>query len=225
MVLHIVKKGLDLPITGAPVQVIESGAMPRRVALLAEDYLGLKPTLLVQTGDTVRRGQTLFEDKKTPGVRFTAPCAGTVLAIHRGERRALQSVVIAVNSGSSEQVAFQCYTGSNLVAYDRPGTRALLAESGLWTAFRTRPFSHIPHIDSVPFAIFVAAALIFLLLSAFRFSSLDCFFFWTIFLGGRVPLQISDNKSGEVHSVMQGNASPVYALSTQCKSRSADCAI
>lgn len=157
MALHIVKKGLDLPITGAPAQAIEPGAIPRRVALLAGDYLGLKPSLLVQVGDSVRRGQALFEDKKTPGVRFTAPGAGTVVAIHRGERRALQSVVIEVNHGSTEQVSFESYAGSNLAAYDRPAARALLAESGLWTAFRTRPFSHIPQLDTVPFAIFVTA--------------------------------------------------------------------
>lgn len=157
MALHIVKKGLDLPITGTPAQVIESGAVSRRVALLAGDYPGLKPTLLVQSGDHVRRGQALFEDKRTPGVRFTAPGAGTVVAIHRGERRALQSVVIEVTPGRTEQVTFQSYGGGNLAGYDRAGTQALLAESGLWTAFRTRPFSHIPQLDTVPFAIFVTA--------------------------------------------------------------------
>ena len=35
--------------------------------------------------------------------------------------------------------------------------RALLLESGLWTAFRTRPYSRVPPADAVPAAIFVTA--------------------------------------------------------------------
>lgn len=157
MALHVIKKGLDLPVTGAPEQVIESGSTLRRVGIIADDYNGLKPSFTVQTGDVVRRGQTLFEDKKTPGVRFTAPCAGTVVAIHRGERRAFQSLVIEAASGGGDQVAFDGYTGANPSTYDREATQALLVESGLWTAFRTRPFSRIPAIGSIPYAIFVTA--------------------------------------------------------------------
>lgn len=157
MALHVSKKGLDLPVTGAPEQVIESGSTPRRVALLADDYLGLKPTFLVQAGDTVRRGQALFEDKKTPGVRFTSPCSGTVAAINRGERRAFQSVVIEVNPDNDEQVSFQAYTGATPATYDRVGAQALLVEAGLWPALRTRPFSRVPALDTAPYAIFVTA--------------------------------------------------------------------
>lgn len=156
MALHVIKKGLDLPVTGAPEQVIESGSSPRRVAILADDYNGLKPSFMVQPGDVVRRGQALFEDKKTPGVRFTAPCAGTVTAIHRGERRAFQSIVIEPG-GSGEQVAFQAFTGQSPATYDRSAAQELLVESGLWTAFRTRPFTRVPALNSVPYAIFVTA--------------------------------------------------------------------
>ncbi len=157
MALHVIKKGLDLPVTGAPEQVIESGSSPRHVAIIADDYHGLKPSFRVQPGDVVRRGQPLFEDKKTPGVLFTAPCAGTVTAIHRGERRSFQSLVIEVGAGGGEQVAFQAYTGASPDACDRAAVQELLTESGLWTAFRTRPFTRIPQLNSVPYAIFVTA--------------------------------------------------------------------
>ena len=49
----------------------------------------MKPSMRVKVGDEVRRGQVLFEDRKTEGVRFTSPGAGTVAAINRGARRAL----------------------------------------------------------------------------------------------------------------------------------------
>lgn len=158
------KKGLDLPITGAPEQVIEAGQIPAHVALLADDYVGMKPSFHVQVGDSVQRGQVLFEDKKTPGVLFTSPAAGTVTAIHRGERRALESVVIALNdneragkTGDSDRVAFGAYAGGDIAGYNRDSVQALLVESGLWTAFRTRPFSKVPAPGSLPYAIFVTA--------------------------------------------------------------------
>ncbi len=69
------KKGLDLPLAGAPEQVIEPAAASTAVALLADDHVGLKPAFRVAEGDAVQRGQLLFEDRATPGVRFTAPPA------------------------------------------------------------------------------------------------------------------------------------------------------
>ena len=86
MGVHKTSKGLDLPLEGEPEQRIDPAATPRRVALLADDYAGMKPTMRVRAGDEVRRGQLLFEDKKIPGVRPTNPAAGEVGAIQRGER-------------------------------------------------------------------------------------------------------------------------------------------
>ena len=89
-----IKKGLDIPITGEPKQVIENGNKVKSVAILGMDYVGMKPTMMVNEGDSVKLGQALFEDKKNPGVVFTAPGAGVVKSINRGEKRVLQSVVI-----------------------------------------------------------------------------------------------------------------------------------
>ncbi len=157
--MQTIKRGLDLPIAGTPVQAIEDGPAVSRVALLGADYVGLKPTMLVQPGDAVLRGQLLFEDKKTPGVRFTAPAAGRVSAIHRGEKRAFVSLVIEVSpeDGPGAQAAFAAWKDGPPAEGDGAALRALLVESGLWTAFRTRPFSRVPAPDAVPAAIFVTA--------------------------------------------------------------------
>lgn len=149
-----IKRGLDLPIDGAPRQEITDGPRVRSVATLGADYPGMRPTLHVKEGDRVSRGQLLFEDKKTPGVRYTAPAAGTVTAINRGHRRFMQSVVIEVD-GDAEQTFEHRVDGlSNL---DREKVQALLVESGEWTALRTRPFGKVPAPGSVPHAIFVPA--------------------------------------------------------------------
>ena len=150
-----ITKGLNLSIAGMPSQQISSKTAVKRVALLGEEYIGMRPSMAVREGDRVQKGQLLFEDKKNPGVRFTAPASGTVSAIHRGERRVLQSVVIDVDG--EESVHFPRYELAELAGLTRESVQQQLLESGLWTAFRTRPFSKIPAPGSVPAAIFVTA--------------------------------------------------------------------
>ena len=157
--LHRIRRGLDLPLAGAPQQVIEAGPPCSQVALLGADAVGLKPSFLVQPGSRVRRGEALFEDKRLPGVRYTSPAAGTVTAVHRGDKRAFQSVVIQLEGDEAPdaQVAFNSYTGAAPSALTAEAVRALLLESGLWTALRTRPYSHVPAPDSSPRALFITA--------------------------------------------------------------------
>ncbi|MBS0054390.1 Na(+)-translocating NADH-quinone reductase subunit A [Yersinia sp. Marseille-Q3913] len=150
-----IKKGLDLPIAGAPLQVIEDGPAIRHVALLGEEYVGMRPSMLVQEGDWVKKGQVLFEDKKNPGVMYTAPASGKVSAINRGERRVLQSVVIEVEG--DEQIPFEPYPEASLNQLSYEQVQNSLLASGLWTALRTRPFSKTPLPGSHPRAIFVSA--------------------------------------------------------------------
>ncbi|NDY94720.1 Na(+)-translocating NADH-quinone reductase subunit A [Wenzhouxiangella limi] len=148
-----IRKGLELPLSGPPEQRIEPGSAVRSVAVLGGDYPGMRPTLHVAEGDRVRRGQLLFEDKKNPGVRYTAPAAGRIQAIHRGEKRFMQSVVIEPGDGGDED--FSAFRPGSAARLAPEAVRALLIESGEWTALRTRPFGQVPAIDSVPAAIFV----------------------------------------------------------------------
>ncbi|MBD2781080.1 Na(+)-translocating NADH-quinone reductase subunit A [Xenorhabdus szentirmaii] len=150
-----IKKGLDLPIAGAPAQVIEDGPTIRHVALLGEEYVGMRPSMLVKEGEHVKKGQILFEDKKNPGVFFTSPASGKVITIGRGERRVLQSVVIEVNG--DDAVTFDRYDRAELANLSREQVEKNLLASGLWTALRTRPFSRSPAPGSTPKAIFVTA--------------------------------------------------------------------
>ncbi|MGR4067795.1 Na(+)-translocating NADH-quinone reductase subunit A [Halomonas sp. LR3S48] len=151
-----VKKGLDLPIMGTPEPRIEDARPVRHVAVLGTDYVGMKPTMEVREGDKVKLGQLLFTDKKNPGVRFTAPAAGEVVAINRGEKRKLLSVVIQVDE-NEDAVEFTAHGRDKLGSLERQVVVDQLVESGLWTALRTRPFSRSPAIDSEPADIFVTA--------------------------------------------------------------------
>ena len=150
-----VKKGLDLPITGAPEQTIEEGEAVTQVAVIGSDYNGMRPTMAVKEGDDVALGQLLFEDKKTPGVRYTSPGSGKVVAVNRGAKRALQSVVIALSGDAEER--FEQFSEIAPDQLSREQVRDKLVASGLWTALRTRPFSKVPSPESTPHSLFVTA--------------------------------------------------------------------
>jgi Na+-transporting NADH:ubiquinone oxidoreductase subunit A len=150
-----IKEGLDIPVTGEPEQKIGEGSKINSVAILGVDYVGMKPTMSVKEGDTVKLGQVLFEDKKNPGVLFTAPGAGTIKTIHRGAKRALQSVVIDLKG--TDQESFTKYSESELSGLTPDKVKKNLLASGLWTVLRTRPYGKIPTVDSKPNSIFVTA--------------------------------------------------------------------
>ncbi len=163
MGLHNIKKGLRLPITGEPDQSkVEEGGSLRKVALLGADYIGMRPTMHVDVGDSVSRGQLLFEDKKNPGVRFTAPGAGKITAVNRGQKRAFQSMVIELaepeRSGrAGDEISFSSHTGKHPNELSGDEVKELLLESGMWTALRARPYSRIASPESKPRSIFVTA--------------------------------------------------------------------
>jgi Na+-transporting NADH:ubiquinone oxidoreductase subunit A len=150
-----IKKGLDLPIAGKPDQTITDANSVSTVAVLGNEYVGMKPTMLVEEGEQVKLGQALFSDKKNPGVLFTSPAAGKVKAINRGAKRALQSVIIELDG--DEEVSFKQYAASDLNSLSLEAVKENLIESGLWVALRTRPYSRSPEVDSTPASIFVTA--------------------------------------------------------------------
>lgn len=150
-----IRQGLDLPIAGSPEQRLDSVVATRRVGILGDDYVGMKPTMLVAEGDRVRCGQPVFEDKKTPGVLFTAPASGTVAAINRGAKRKFESIEIDVEG--DERVEFDTVRNRDPAGLDRQVLVDALVQSGLWTSLRTRPFGQVPAIDGRPHSIFVTA--------------------------------------------------------------------
>ncbi len=151
-----IKRGLDLPVAGKPAQRIEDGPPISRVAVLGRDYVGLKPTMLVEEGDRVKLGQPLFTNKKNPQVSIVSPGGGTVREIRRGARRVLQAVIIDLDAEEEEET-FRHWPADRLYSLNRGDVVSNLLASGLWTAFRTRPYSKVPPPDSDPAAIFVTA--------------------------------------------------------------------
>ena len=151
--LKTIKKGLDVPISGQPEQDISDAPAATTVALLGDDYVGMRPKLLVDVGDKVKLGTPLFNDKKTEGVVYTSPAAGKIKEINRGAKRRFLSIVIDVDGDAAEP--FESY--KNLGDLTRDKVQDLLVKSGLWTALRTRPFSKVPLPGTEPHSLFVTA--------------------------------------------------------------------
>lgn len=155
MGLTKIKKGLDLPLQGSPDLSLVKEKKVAKVALLGDDYVGLKPTMEVQVGDEVKLGQLLFTDKKMPGVKYTAPGSGKIVEINRGEKRAFKSIVIEL-SGDNE-IEFKAHSVQEVDQLNREAVQTQLIDSGLWTAMRARPFSRTANPETTPDSIFITA--------------------------------------------------------------------
>lgn len=153
-----VKKGLNVPISGAPAQSISDANAVRSVAVIGLDYLGLKPAMRVEQGDSVRLGQPLVSDKSAPGVVITSPGTGVVEIINRGHRRKLQSIVIRLGEDDGRPVeSFNRYSRVELESLNSQQIQDNLIASGMWTALRTRPYSRVALPDTEPHSVFVTA--------------------------------------------------------------------
>jgi Na+-transporting NADH:ubiquinone oxidoreductase subunit A len=150
-----IKKGIDIPISGQPEQKIEAGRACRTVALLGADYIGMKPTMAVEEGDTVKLGQLLFTDKKNEGVRFCSPGAGKVTSLLRGAKRVFLGIIVEL--AGDEEEKFNSYKSEEIISLSREQVVEDLNSAGMWTSFRTRPYSKSPALDAVPHSIFVRA--------------------------------------------------------------------
>ncbi|MEE9429855.1 MAG: NADH:ubiquinone reductase (Na(+)-transporting) subunit A, partial [Melioribacteraceae bacterium] len=150
-----IKKGLDIPISGEPSSTIDPNIKVKHVAILGNDYVGMKPTMQVGIGDSVKLGQLLFTDKKMPGVKFTSPGTGKIVGISRGEKRVFLSMVIALDGDDEE--TFNSYLEAEINSLSAEQIKEQLINSGVWTSLRERPFSKVANPAITPHSIFVTA--------------------------------------------------------------------
>ena len=115
----------------------------------------MKPTMEVRVADKVKLGQVLFTDKKNPALKYTSPGAGEIVSIHRGEKRALLSIIIKLYG--NEEITFNSYSDQQLKEHTREQVVQQLLDSGLWISLRTRPFNKVPDPETKPNSIFITA--------------------------------------------------------------------
>ncbi len=153
MKTYNIRKGYDIPIAGEAKQEIADAPAPTSVGIHPIAFRGLKPRLLVKTGDTVKTGTPLFQDKSRPEIQFCSPAAGTVADIVYGARRAIESIQITPAGEEHEQ--HESFGPGDIASIKRDDLVKLLLKGGMWPYLRQRPFDKIPDADSVPHSIFV----------------------------------------------------------------------
>lgn len=145
------KKGLDLKIAGKITDMTPRHADVKLFAIAPDDFPGFKPKVDVKEGDTVIAGTPVMHDKNHEEVKLVAPVSGTVKAVVRGERRKVIRIEIE-NDGHDTVRQFDTASVSS-----REDAIRLLAESGLLSEIRQRPYDIVPNPEVSPRDIFVTA--------------------------------------------------------------------
>lgn len=148
-----ISKGLDINLKGAPANRMVSVGAAKQYALMPADFTRVTPKVVVKPEDTVKIGDALFVDKNAPELRFVSPVSGKVVAVNRGERRRVLSVVVE-SDGKFESV--EC-NAKDVFSLSAEEIKADLLKSGLFAFFRQRPYDVIATPGDTPKAIFVSA--------------------------------------------------------------------
>jgi Na+-transporting NADH:ubiquinone oxidoreductase subunit A len=147
------RKGLNLPIKGAPRGDVQSLSPPRHVALHVGLFEEIKFKVLVKVGETVKVGQPLLIDKSHPERMFVSPAAGVLREIQRGLKRRLLCLVI---ERDAEEEEFP-HEPLDLKSASREQLVDYFCKTGLFAHIRMRPFNLLAKPDQVPKSIFVKA--------------------------------------------------------------------
>ncbi len=144
-----IKKGLNLPVKGTPNFKISDVKNISKVAIVADDFPGLKPLFLIKEGDKVSIGDKLFVDKKNENVFFTSPAQGVVKSVNRAEKRRFVSLEIEVTGDKQKEFTI-------IDNFDTDDIQSILIDTGLWTLIKSRPFGKVANPEIKPDAIFVS---------------------------------------------------------------------
>lgn len=148
-----ISKGLNINLKGAPVAEFTSVAPAKLYALMPADFTRVTPKVVVKPEDKVKAGDPLFFDKENPELQFVSPVSGTVVAVNRGERRRVLSVVVE-SDGKFESVE---YKAKDVLSLSADEVKADLLKAGLFGFFRQRPYDVIAVPGDTPRTIYVSA--------------------------------------------------------------------
>lgn len=151
--IHVLKKGFDIKLEGNPSSVI-TDKMVSRFAIQPPNYRGIAPIpkLEIAEGQEVKAGDPIFFDKSNPHIKYVAPVSGEVIAVNRGEKRAISEIIILADKE-------QKYRAIPALKYDQVSREELvgfLMEYGAWPLIKQRPYNIVANADVIPENIFIS---------------------------------------------------------------------
>lgn len=147
------RKGLDIRLLGAAAKNVKELGNCTTVALCPDNFTGITPKVVVKEQQTVKAGDALFVDKNHPAVKFVSPVSGEVIAVNRGARRRVLSVVVKPDT-EQQYVEFGKKSVQSLQCDE---IKSIMLEAGLFAFFRQRPYDVIANPEDAPRGIFVSA--------------------------------------------------------------------
>lgn len=144
-----IKKGLDIPMKGAPSSAVTDDNKTTLFAVCPDDFPGPVWKAVVKPGDKVNAGDPLMKDKATGTICLTSPVAGQVEEVRRGERRHIEFISVRKQQGDTARDFGKASSPEEI--------RNAMLSSGLWAMMRQRPFDIVPETSTMPRDIFVTA--------------------------------------------------------------------
>lgn len=155
MMANVIKlrKGLDIRLKGVAEKRKIQPAFSDDYGFVPDDFVGIKPKVVVDVGDHVRAGDALFVNKSFPEVKFVSSVSGVVTDIVRGERRKVLCVKVRADK---EQEAVE-FGKKPLSEMNGETVCQTLMEAGLFGYINQLPYAISAEPTTQPKAIFVSA--------------------------------------------------------------------
>lgn len=145
------KKGLNIALEGVPQQNMASVKEDTSWTFVPDDFNGLTPKILVRADEPVAAGQPIVCDKLHPEIQIVSPVSGTLVAVNRGERRKVLSVVVK-KDGKCTSTSLPAIDAQKASAEE---VRKAMLERGVWPFLVQRPYCTIADPTILPRDIFV----------------------------------------------------------------------
>lgn len=152
--IFFLKRGYDILLEGEPANQIDEAIQSSTFAIQPSNFIGMSPIpkVVVEIGDEVKAGDIIFFDKKRPEIKYAAPVSGEVIAVNRGEKRAITEVVIL----KDKDIKYRDYESFDLENGKREDLVTYLLESGVWPLIRQRPYDIVAEPGVIPKNIFIS---------------------------------------------------------------------
>lgn len=147
-----IKKGLDINLKGKASKALLTADKSDSYAIIPDDYSGIIPKVIAKVGDKVKAGSPLMMDKNRPEIKFVSPVSGEVIAVNRGEKRKVLSIVVKPDA----QIEYEDFGKKSVSSLKAEEIRETLLASGIWPSIRQRPYDMVAIPAYEPRDIFVS---------------------------------------------------------------------
>lgn len=148
-----IKKGLDINLKGKASEVLLNSAQSDTYAIVPDSFNGITPKVVAKVGDMVKAGSVLMTDKNRPEIKFVSPVSGEVIAVNRGEKRKVLSIVVKPDT----KIEYEDFGKKNVISLTGDQVKESLLNAGLWPYIKQRPYDIVANPQETPRDIFVSA--------------------------------------------------------------------